>query len=208
MKPTHRTLLAIALSLPLAVLLLVTFACLPVPVGDPEKSRVDESLSGIYQGVSKDADSKDMALAILRPWDAKTYFLNYMVVGKTENEKQHAMRLFKAWLTTIEGKTFLTCQPVDDTAFALGKDASEKQHYWVVLRLDNVASGLEARMVNPDSAFVKELKTQPEIEAAIKAHVSDNALYGDPLTFKKLGKDDKDLIDSVLKQFDTDNSNK
>jgi hypothetical protein len=208
MKPAHRTLLAIALSLPLAVILLATFACLPAPVGDPEKSRVDESLTGIYQGVAKDADSKDVALAILRPWDAKTYFLNYMVYGKEEKKDQHAMRLFKAWLTTIEGKTFLTCQPVDDTEFALGKDASEKQSYWVVLRVDKVAAGLDVRMVTPDSAFVKGLKTQAEIEAAIKAHVSDNELYGDPLTFKKLGKDDKDLIDSVLKQYDSDHSSK
>jgi hypothetical protein len=59
-------------------------------------------------------------------------------------------------------------------------------------------------MVNPDSAFMKGLKTQPEIEAAIKAHVGDNDLYADPMTFKKLGKEDGELIDSVLKQFFAD----
>jgi hypothetical protein len=207
MKPTRRTLLAIALSLPLAVILFTAFACLPAPVGDPEKSKVDESLSGIYQAVPKEAgDKKETTIAILRPWDAKTYLLNYMVVGKDESNKdQHEMQLYKAWLTTIEGKLFITGQPVDDVNFALGADNSEKQpRYWVVLRIDKVPTGLEARMVSPDSAIMKELKTQAEIEAAIKAHVNDKELCGDPITFKKLGKEDKDLIDSVLKQFFTD----
>jgi hypothetical protein len=205
MKPTQRTLLAIALSLPLAVLLLAVFACLPAPVGDPEKSKVDESLSGIYQGDPVNPNSKETPFAVLRPWDAKTYLLHYMVAGKDGDKDKQEKRLFKAWLTTIEGKTFLTCQPMDDAGFALGAENAEKQtRYWVVLRVDKIPTGLEARMVKPDSAIMKELKTQPEIEAAIKAHVGDNDLYGDPMTFKKLGKEDGDLIDSMLKQFFVD----
>ena len=201
MKPTHRTLLALALFLPLAAILLATFACLPAPVGDPEKSKVDESLAGIYKGMPADPTDKSTALAILKPWDAKTYLLQYMVVETKDNKETHELQHFKAWLTIIEGKTFLTAQPLDDPAALIG-DTPDKP-FWIVLRLDKVPTGLEVRMVNPDSEFMKNLTKQPEIEAAIKAHVSDNALYGDVLTFKKLAKADQPQIEEILGKFNT-----
>jgi len=201
MKPASRTLLAVALFVPLAVLLLATFACLPAPVGDPEKSQVDAALAGIYKAQPTDPADKSTALAILKPWDAKTYLLEYLMVETKDNKETHEIQHFKAWLTTIAGKTFLTAQPTDDFANLVG-DTPDKL-FWIVLRLDKVPTGLELRMVNPDSDFMKNLTKQDEIEAAIKAHVSDNALYGDVLTFKKLGKDDKAQIEEILGKFNT-----
>lgn len=203
MKSTHRTWLAIGLFVPLAILLLITFACLPVPIGNPETSKVDDALSGIYQAVPKDADETDINLAILRPWDSRTYMLNYYAVEKRDNKENHEIHHFKAWLTTIADKTFLTAQPMDDLQFALGPDEDASKPYWVVFRIDKVPSGLELRMVNVDSEYLKGRKTQAEFEAAIKAHVSDNDLYNEAVTYKKLDKSDRALIDSVLSRFDT-----
>jgi hypothetical protein len=203
MKSAHRTCLSIALFTPLACLLLITFACLPAPVGDPEKSKIDENLAGIYQQVPQDPASKDVNLAILKPWDSRTYMLNYMVLGKQNDKETHELKHFKVWLTTIEGKTFLTAQPMDDLQFALGKDEQAAEPFWAVLRIDKVPSGLELRMLNRNSEFLKNLTKQAEIEAAIKAHVSDNDLYAEPVTFKKLDKSDRALIADVLSKFDT-----
>jgi hypothetical protein len=199
MKTNPRTLLAIALFVPLAAILLATFACLPVPIGDPEKSKVDETLSGVYQGKPTEPGDKTLSLAILRPWDAKTYLLQYFVVDASDNKDKRQFQSFKCWLTTIEGKTFLTAQPMGDLQFALG-DKGDKP-VWVVFRLDIVPSGLVASMVNPDSEFLKDLAKPEDFAAAIKAHVSDKGLYGDAVTFKKLGKDDQALIDDVLGKF-------
>ena len=108
MKTNPRTLLAIALFVPFAAILLTFFACLPVPIGNPETSKIDEPLSGIYLLQPSKPDDKTVTLAILRPWDSKTYLLQYF----TEDEKKHLT--FKCWLTAIAGKTFITCQPMDD----------------------------------------------------------------------------------------------
>jgi hypothetical protein len=202
MKPTHRTLLAVALFLPLAALLLATFACLPAPVGDPDKSQVDASLSGIYKGMPTDPADKSTELAILKPWDAKTYLLEYMTVDSQDNKETRQIQHYKAWLTTLSEKTFLTAQPMDDMSTLLGAESSDKP-FWLVLRVDKVPAGLELRMVNPDSEFLKNVTKQEEFEAAIKAHVSDNALYGDTITFKKLGKDVQAQIEEVLAKFNT-----
>ncbi|HEY4330240.1 MAG TPA: hypothetical protein VGN88_10935 [Phycisphaerae bacterium] len=201
MKPLHRSLLAAGLMLPLAALLLVTFACLPVPIGDPEKSKVDPALAGIYKAIPKDTADKSSTLALLQAWDDKTYLLTYMSVQKGDKQDDLAINHFKGWLTTIEGKTFITLKPMDDPAPVIG-DAPDKP-FWVVLRLDKTATGMQAFMVNPDAEIFKGLTKQEEFEAAIKAHVSDKATYSDPLEFKKLGKDDKAMIDDVMSKFNT-----
>jgi hypothetical protein len=182
MKSTRRTLLSIALFVPLALVILMTFACLPVPVGNPETSKIDDTLSGFYQQVPKNADEKDLAIALLKPWDSRTYMLDYRVVGKDGDT------LFKAWLTPMADKTFITAEPIDTLKDVLDKEKKPTERVWVVFRVDKVAGGLELRMVNLGSDFLKNLKTQAEYEAAIKAHVSDNDLYVDPITFKKVDK--------------------
>jgi hypothetical protein len=200
MKINPRTVLAVALFIPLAAVLLVTSACLPVPVGNPETSKVDETLSGIYQLQNQNPADKDTALAILKPWDAKTYILDYVTTETKDNNENRQIQHFKCWLTTIAGKTFITCQPMDGIKPLLNVPDTEKP-VWLVLRLNKVPSGLEILMVNPDSDFLKNLTKQEEFEAAIKAHAEDKGLYGEPATFKKLGKDDQALVEETLAKF-------
>ena len=54
----------------------------------------------------------------------------------------------------------------------------------------------------------KPITTAKEFEAAIKDHVGDKGLYGDPLTLKKLTAADQAFIDEVLSKFDTTHSAK
>jgi hypothetical protein len=207
MNAKRRSVLAILLFAPLAAILLATFACLPAPVGDPDKSKVDETISGIYsRQMPADPTDKTSEIAILRPWDGKTYLLQYLTGGIKDGTEQRQIQHFKAWLTTISDKTFITCEPMDNLSYALGDDGSKP--FWVVLRLDKTDKGLEVRMVNPDSEFMKGLAKREDIEAAIKAHASDAGLYGDALNFKKQGKDDQALIDAMLSKFDTSHTTK
>jgi hypothetical protein len=192
MKASHRTLLAVAIFVPLAAILLVTFACLPVPVGDPDKSRVDPALAGIYRVESKTPDSKQMA--VVRPWDDKTYLVLFLQTQKNQGKEEQQISAYKAWLTPIAEKTFMTLQPMEDAKALL--QAPEKP-YWVVMRLDKTDKDLEVRVVNSDSEFLKGLTKKEEFEAAIKAHVSDTGLYHDAIEFKKLGKDDQAFIDDM-----------
>jgi hypothetical protein len=201
MTARTRSFLAMGLFLPLAAVLLATFACLPVPIGDPEQSKVDESLVGAYRGMPKDAGDKAAILVFVRPWDSRTYFLEYLQVDAKDGKEDRQISHFKAWLTTMGGKTFITAEPKDDMKLVLGDDGNKP--FWAVLRLDKVAAGLEARMINVDSEFIKGLTKREEIEAAIKAHVSDQALYNEPIMFKKLGKEDQPFIDEVMGKFNT-----
>jgi hypothetical protein len=192
MPARFRTFLGIALFVPLAAILLATFACLPAPVGDPETSKIDDALTGIYRG----GDAQSTILVLIRPWDSHTYLLEYVAVEKKDDKETHGILHFKAWLTKFGDQTFLTAQPMDDLSYAVG-DTGEKP-YWAVFRLDKTPTGLVASMVKPDSDFVKDLTTRQQLEDAIKAHALDKGLYSEPLTFKKLDKEDKAFIEEIL----------
>ena len=201
MKPISRSILGVALFIPLAALLLATFACLPVPVGDPEQAKIDDALVGGWRRMPTDAADKGMSVVLLRPWDTHTYLLQYVDVETKEDKESRQMVPMKAWLTTIGGATFLCAQPMDDLRYIIGDDGQKP--YWVVIRLDKTAAGIDIRMVQPDSTFVKGLTKREEVEAAIKAHVNDDALYGNTTSFKKLTKDDVALLETLMAKFNT-----
>lgn len=202
MKPVVRTWISVGLFVPLAAILLATFACLPAPVGEPDKSKVDPALSGIYRLQVTDPEDKTSQIAMLRPWDDHCYLLEYITTGVKDGKEVRKMEHFKCWLTTLSDKTFLTAEPLDNQRFAWGDDGS--QPVWVVLRLDKVEGGLEVRMVNPDGDFVKGLTKREELENAIKAHASDQPLYTDALTYKKLTKENQAVLDEALSKFNTE----
>src|ERR1700742_4690277 len=110
MKSANRTWLGVALAVPLAVVLLAIFACLPAPVGDPEKSAVDPQLTGAWKATAKDSQ-KNLAYVLLQPWDQRTYFMEYITTNTSDGKDEHELMHFKAWLTNIAGSTFITCQP-------------------------------------------------------------------------------------------------
>jgi hypothetical protein len=198
MKPSFRTKLGIALFVPLAAVLLATFACLPAPVGDPETAKVDEALNGAWQHLP-DAAEKSTLLALIQPWDGRTYLLEYLQTQEKEGKKEQQMMRFKAWVTRMGTATFLTCQPMNDIKpFA---DTEKNPRFWMVFRVELKGDALEARMVSPDSTLIKEKNTRQEIEEVLKANLENKELYGDPLTFKRLGANDAKAFTGALEEF-------
>jgi len=193
----NRTILGVLLFLPLAAVLLVTFACLPAPVGDPEQSKVDPALNGAWSAQKDD----DKLLVLVRPWDARTYFIQYMENKKKDGKDENQGLHFKAWLTTLGGQSFIVCEPIDRFDFVPGFLDQNDKPFWIVGRVEVGTDSMTFRMVNSDSPLMKDLSTREQLEAAITANVDKNELYSDAITFKKLGKDDAAAIHDSLKAF-------
>jgi hypothetical protein len=175
------------------VFILGLTACVKHPVGDPEKSKVDPAYSGVW--VTKDANGAS-SLLFLRPYDARTYFVNIFSY-RSNNGVQPTERFnCKAWLTTIGGAVFLTMEPLNCDHFA---GVGEKPPY-LVAKLSLAEGSLHLHLVNGDHDAVKSANDSRELEAAIEKSVNSDALYGGVVTvFKKA--DDKALIKSVLEAF-------
>jgi hypothetical protein len=59
---------------------------LPVPVGNPEKSRIDPSLSGVWMGALGEEATLEAALLVLEPYDKRTWYGSWIGLEKAAEE--------------------------------------------------------------------------------------------------------------------------
>jgi len=185
------TLLGVA---PLVVAILSLTACVKYPVGDPEKSKVDPKLSGVWW--YQQANSK--TLLFIRPYDSRTYFVKSLSYEEENGVvRPGEQQEFKAWLTPLGGADFFTMELLDCAAFA-GLN-TEKPPYFVA-KAELADGSLRLRLVNGEQHPAKAATSRSELEDAIVKNVGSDTLYaGQPLVFGKL--EDKARIESVLNAF-------
>lgn len=179
---------------PMVVVILGLAACVKHPVGDPEKSKVDPQYEGIW--LQKDPDSEN-TLLFMRPYDARTYFVNIFNYIGEGSEIEPTERLdFKAWLTSIGDSTFITMEPLP-YAHLSGEDEDPP---YLAAKISLVDGELQLRLVHGDQEPARSAKNAAELEKVIAEHVESDSLYvDDTMAFTKI--DDKTLINDVLEAF-------
>lgn len=73
--PIHRSLTG------LAIAIVSLMACLPVPIGDPEKSQIDSELSGMWLMLGDDDDS---FVTLFEPYDKRTWLISQFPISVDE----------------------------------------------------------------------------------------------------------------------------
>jgi hypothetical protein len=128
-------------------------ACMPVPVGDPERSRIDKDISGVWV-IESAGDAGNLYL--FQPWDKRTWLVAGVEIDEGsgyEGEDLDAETaedllretdigadgitssktvLYKAWVTKLGGVQFMTWEPVG----GFDDDGSHTPKYWFVWRVD------------------------------------------------------------------------
>jgi len=167
--------------------------CLSVPLGDPEKSTVDNKLVGWWQPT--DAGQGEHGLISVQAYDPRSYLIiiySYTQDGATITPKGTMM--FKAWLTPVANTRFLTMQLMNPRP-ANATDP-EKDRY-SISRVEMTDGGWSARTVSDD--FLKDCATSEALRQKITDNVNNDALYGDKAaTYQKAG---DELTESVTKAF-------
>ncbi|GEM_PF-6975516 len=183
---------------PMLVMLLALLACVNHPVGDPERSRMDSQFVGVWQ--TEDAEGTK-TLAFIRPYDPRTYLIG--AFSYTEKDGQivpDQQYDFKAWLTPLADKTFITLEPLIWSHFA---GITENPPY-LVAEIQRVENTLRLRFVDGQAERVREADDARELEAVIREHADEEALYADD---RQVFDPMKDLshIEAVLEAFDPTN---
>ncbi len=133
MQPKYRSLTGMAIAIVSMPVILGLLACLPVPLGDPEKSRIDPDLSGMW---IMDGES----IVLMEPFDKRSWLLTMVNLindvdecgsdeGSDEDDEEDdyytslvnrierlgascftadAVSLFKAWRVRLGGEWFMT----------------------------------------------------------------------------------------------------
>ena len=195
MKATTRSVRGAVLMLANIPVIVGLLACMPVPVGDPERSRVDAELNGIW-ALTKGGEIDGYYL--FRPWDKRTW----LVLGvEDDDDEVKPAAVYKAWLKKLGGETFITWE----MAGGMRDDGSFLPEYWFVFRVEKDGDdGINLHMLDLDFEGFEDLPTpegydgnyvkdmRRKFERVIRKNADDEAMYGDALALRRLADDDQD----------------
>ena len=72
MKPLHRSVTGLLIAIASLPVLMSLLACIPVPLGDPENSRIDPDLNGLWIM----EDGPDEWVLLFEPYDKRTWLVS------------------------------------------------------------------------------------------------------------------------------------
>lgn len=204
-------------------LLLGVLACIPVPVGDPEKSRIDPALSGVWLT----AVDEEVPLMVLDPYDKRTWLVSWFTLEnessietaqdessdaakQTQSEsviellRQERLKikkfaLYKGWLTLIEEERFLTLEP---KFFEPGTTPEAWYVFWV--RLDDEHQ-LHLAFLGGNVGLDK-VETSAQAEEIIRLNLDNSEMFDDPWVYQKVSEDDLEIVHEFIEElgFDLD----
>ena len=224
MKPIHRSLTALALAI------VSLMACLPVPIGDPEKSQIDPELSGMWLMLGDD----EPAVALFEPYDKRTWLISHfpisvdeescdwdddvLVEGEDEDEVDYDFKVrfieahgadcfgadgvahYKAWRTKLGGIWFMTWEPKG----VYDEDFGFATELWYGWRIDKAGSDYFSLMIiDADYDGFDELEDYQEI-ADLKPPYDPRKLRSARRAVERVirkNKDDEDLYGGNAFEF-------
>ncbi len=171
MRLNFRSISGAALMLVIIPIFAGLLACMPVPIGNPEKSRIDQDITGVW---IMDGDSDTVAAYLFQPYDKRTWLLigaeiepGEEFVGE-ELEIQTAQDAlialetypigsngltststvaYKVWLTKLGGEQFMTWENVG----GFRDDGSFTPEYWYVFKVHKTSDKqFELLMLNSE----------------------------------------------------------
>jgi hypothetical protein len=158
------------------VLLAGLSSCVPVPLGDPEKSKVPKEYVGLWLW----EESKESYLFDVQPFDSRACIIDWMVVdNKTGNASYR--NLVKAWTTDIKGTRFLTLKMLRVDA---PNNPSKSGDTLAMGKLELKNGQALLHLFNRE-AF-KGIKTPAQLRNLLEKRHHDAAIYGDTLTMKRV----------------------
>jgi hypothetical protein len=203
----------------MAPFLVCVLACLDAPIGNPETSKVDPKLSGVWLG----RDHGDLTLLVMQPFDKRTYLVGWFghesdeeldEVGNLEKEvprkKEAKLKdsdvkldqivlgggmMFKGWLTTIGGQQFMCWEP----KFVLNSEKGMKPKEWFAWKVKLKKNKLSLAIIDGKAAG----KNTKEIEKLIKANYLDNSNLKDKdwTYFEKIDKSEYGKVAKALEKM-------
>ncbi len=207
MKPGTRSASGAILMLAIIPAIIGLLACMPVPIGNPERSRIDPDISGVWAMLG----DGDEALYAFEPYDKRTWLLTGVpieegdeadlseydletyedLVTLMKNEPvgddgvtATSMIMYKAWRTRLGGEWFMTWEPK-----GLFGEGDFNPDYWVVLKFTKPdADTINLYLVNGDAKVFKDVKkTRRAYERVLKKNLeSKDVISEEPLRLFRL----------------------
>jgi hypothetical protein len=171
--------------------------CLPVPLGDPEKARVDARLTGVWEWREENGQ---INLVVFRPYDDRTWVVDALTGEPGEGSAIRPVRrsTYKGWLTAVKGEMFVTLAPLDTVSLLPGE---RRQKTFLVARLSIEGDLLTARGIDPSFKDFKDIGTASELEREITASLGEPRMYAKPIKATRWPEDQSPRLEKILEDF-------
>ncbi|MDH3276232.1 MAG: hypothetical protein OEM99_17010 [Gammaproteobacteria bacterium] len=198
MKAKTRSASGALLMLVIIPVIVGLLACMPVPVGDPERSRIDPGITGVWVVLD---DSADPAFYAFEPYDKRTWLVTGVPIEEGDDADLSDYELqsyadlaalienipvgrdgvsagnvenFKVWRTKLGGEWFMTWEP--KTVF--GNESFSPDTWWVFRINRPDENTLDLTMLDSD-LFDGVEETRRAYERVIKKNARNEALYSE-----------------------------
>ena len=153
------------------VLALLTLAsCLPVPLGDPDKSQVDSKLTGFW--VDTD-DANSGTMYVIAPFDSHCYMVQSVPYEKKGDRYETKSSAWRAWVTDIKGTRFMTLQ----SAAHMADPTYPGDKSYPTAKIVMVPGKLTFRGLDAGYTKFKELKDSGQLAQIIQENLDDPKMY-------------------------------
>jgi hypothetical protein len=201
MKSRSRSFSGIALMLVLIPMFAGILACMPVPIGDSERSKIDPELTGVWAALSNEANFDQASFYVFEPYDKRTWLISGVQIDSGidvdssgydfssyegfaslaaetkiggEGIRVENLVLYKSWLKKLGGETFTTWEPK-----ALLDSGFPEPEVWFVYRIvKDSPDQLRLVPLDGDSTLFRGVeKTRRAFERVIRKNVHNAELY-------------------------------
>lgn len=201
MTPRSRSLSGATLMLMIIPFIAGLLACMPVPIGNPERSRIDPELTGVWAILAGSDSADDAGFYIFEPYDKRTWLVTGVPIETSgdvelsdfdlstyagfvklsaadaigdDHTREGSIFVYKAWLTKLGGKVFMTWEPK-----LLLDDGIPEPVVWFVYRvLKDSRDQIRLQMVDSDSDLFDDVdETRRAYERVIAKHAENPELY-------------------------------
>ncbi len=169
--------------------------CISIPLGDPEKSKVDDKLLGAW--ISKPADDGKQTLFTVVQYDSHTCAVSEFEFGKDGDTIKPSGRFdWKMWMVDIKGTQFASME-MKNPQLAL----EPQSDVYASAKIKRDGDSITISPVKDELVKNANITTSQQLEDLIAANLNSPDLFGDPLTLTKVEDDQKDMIGKVLDAF-------
>ncbi len=222
MTPRSRSIGGGLMMLAIIPVIIGLLACMPVPIGNPERSRIDPELSGLW--TLQDSEGDMAGIILLEPYDKRTWlgmmvephmektattdkYDDYTYEGLVTAMQEQSIQspvvtadkvaLYKIWLTKLGGELFMVWQPKG--VYDEGEFGAEYALNWNITKHSESSFDLDMIDFNHPAFEGVDDKDRKALERVIRKHASDSELYDEEgYAFKRVDSEHADLLGSLI----------
>jgi|GEM_PF-6554309 len=170
--------------------------CLTVPLGDPEKSKVDEAYIGFW--INSRPGGDDGKLLVVQAFDTRTFLITHYNFKQTASgvEQSGGKMTFKAWLTPVEAQRFITLERMD-----AGRIMRVEDKPYVVAKVEMETTTITCTPIDPKFVDDNKVTTAEMMMAMVSKHLDDPKMYGEKEVYEKLSADRLNEAKDILSAF-------